>query len=138
MRTIYLGRDSQYECKVSDEDYDYLIQWCWSFKRSSKKYGYSIYARRGGSVGNHRSGDYRHKTIQMHWVVMARKGEPSPPTPEHTVDHKDGDTLNNQRDNLCWATKKEQTANRRRRNGTGNPLRADPSALQGRDVPVDF
>lgn len=140
MRIIYLGKHNQYECRVSEEDYDYLIRWCWSFKRSSRKYTQLVYARRGGSIGNHRKGDRRHKTILMHHEIMARKGEPDPPTPEHTVDHRDGDTLNNERDNLMWATKKEQAANRRRRNGKRNPTQAgepDPPALQGRAVPGD-
>lgn len=34
-----------------------------------------------------------------------------PPTPNHTVHHKDGNCLNDDLSNLCWATKVEQGRN---------------------------
>jgi hypothetical protein len=102
MRTITCGRSRQFVTYVSDEDYDYLQQWLWTFAVSHKG-GELIYIRR--SV---RSGD-SNVTILMHRVVLERALGP-PPTRRHTGHHGDGDALNNQRPNLTWRTPKEQMA----------------------------
>lgn len=55
------------------------------------------------------------KRIAVHahrLVALAFHGEP--PTPEHEVAHGDGDGLNNRPDNLRWATRKENAADRRK------------------------
>jgi len=46
VRIIYVGSLNQYETLVDDCDYDFLIQWRWTFKRSSHRYDDRIYARR--------------------------------------------------------------------------------------------
>jgi hypothetical protein len=106
MRTIIIGRSRHYETQVSDEDYDYLTQWPWTFAVSHPKGGL-VYARRSIRVG----GD--NITILMHRVVLERAGLVRP-SPAHTADHDDGNSLNNQRGNLRWATGPEQAMNRRR------------------------
>lgn len=63
-----------------------------------------------------KSGEY--KTIQHlnvvykihNLVCLLFNGEK--PSTTHTVDHKDRNSLNNCSENLCWATKKEQSNNR--------------------------
>jgi hypothetical protein len=49
--------------------------------------------------------------IQVHYLICSAFCGPQP-SPEHTVDHKDGDTINNCIDNLRWADKIEQSTNR--------------------------
>jgi hypothetical protein len=50
--------------------------------------------------------------IYVH-VIVAKTFLGPPPTQEHTVDHIDGDGTNNDISNLRWATKSEQSLNRR-------------------------
>jgi hypothetical protein len=45
------------------------------------------------------------------YVVIAHTFIGPPPSPVHTVDHKDGDSLNNHLTNLRWATKEQQARN---------------------------
>ena len=63
-------------------------------------------------------------TRRIHDLVLRAFVGP-PPSPLHTVDHKDRDRSNNHLSNLRWATKKEQIANRGRRVrhvDTGRPV----------------
>lgn len=108
MPTIYLGKGNQYSTEVSDEDYQYLMQWKWNYKISRCKNGRKVYARRGG--GRFADGRIR-PTILMHNVVLERARGPKP-SDVHTGDHGDRDSLNNRRENLNWATPSEQGKNR--------------------------
>lgn len=75
---------------VDDADYDYLMQWKWNAGRVNKAW----YAQRrlpGPKKG-------KQKYIRMHVQLM------NPPA-GLTVDHEDGDGLNNQRYNLRIATR---------------------------------
>lgn len=105
MRTIICGKSRQYVTSISDEDYAYLTQWLWTFAVSHRGGGL-IYIRRSIRVG-----DYN-KTILMHRVILER-AVGAPPSDRHTCDHLDGDTFNNQRYNLEWATHSEQMRRRR-------------------------
>jgi hypothetical protein len=58
------------------------------------------------------SGDFRGR--YLHQVIMG-----SPPTAGLTVDHIDGNGLNNTARNLRWASPREQATNRRPRQRTG-------------------
>lgn len=97
------GPDGWLEALVSPEDRDYLSQWSWGWKRSR---GGLIYARRNFRWAGGQS------SIYMHYEVMARKGKHKPPTPRHTVDHMNRNTLDNTRPNLDWATPEEQEMNK--------------------------
>jgi hypothetical protein len=92
---------------VSDEDYDYLMQWLWTFAVSHPK-GSLIYARRSIRVED------RNITVLMHRVVIVERMGLERPSEDHTVDHDDGGSLNNQRENLFWRTGREQMFTRRR------------------------
>jgi hypothetical protein len=101
-REIPLSRG--FVARVSPEDYDLLAgmgKWCAKVKRSG------VYA-----VRKHRFPE-GWREVQMHRVVM---GEP-----EGFVDHRNGDGLNNLRDNLRPATPVENMQNSRlsRRNKSG-------------------
>lgn len=75
--------------KVDDEDYDFLMQWKWYAGFTGKDY----YAQRKETVEN---GGQR--TVWMHKVILGISES------DLVGDHKDHDTLNNQKSNLRKAT----------------------------------
>jgi hypothetical protein len=111
-RTITVGARTQYVVKVAPEDYDFLMQWTWTYAVSHKGGGL-VYARR--SV---RDGD-RNVTILMHRVIIVERMGEERPSARHFVDHENGDSLDNQRVNgrgrqqLRWLTAQENMANQR-------------------------
>lgn len=122
MHLIFLGRQAQYETKVSDRDYEFLIGFRWSFAVSHPAGGL-VYARRSVWVPNANINE----TVLMHHVVLARRAAEGDltavrPSLKHTSHHKDGDSLNNQRRNLCWATHAEQMERANRRGVRAVPL----------------
>lgn len=79
---------------VDDEDYEYLMQWKWS--AHSSKHGYAM---RGEHIGNR-----KYEYFLMHRVLIeAKKGE--------CVDHINGDTRDNRKENLRIATKQQNSMN---------------------------
>jgi hypothetical protein len=86
--------------QVDDADYDRLTvcKWC------ANKIKGRFYA-----VRNSRKSEGKRRTILMHCVIMGKKH----------IDHKDGDGLNNKRQNLRPSTHSENAANRgKNRNNT--------------------
>lgn len=75
---------------VDDADFKWLIQWKWYAKPSA----YIIYACRSCRNNGHPI------TIRMHRFIMSCPADME-------VDHKDGDSLNNQRSNLEIVKKSE-------------------------------
>lgn len=92
MKKILLS--SGYETLVSDEDY---------IKYGSLKWSVGLFG--GGKYPYAIRTDVNNKTIYLHRLIMdAPKCK--------VVDHKDGDTLNNQRINLRICTQGQNTLNR--------------------------
>lgn len=87
---------------VDDEDYNYLIKFSW----------YSVFRPNTIHVATQQI--ELNKTIYIHQILL----------PAHdlklTPDHKDGNGLNNQKDNLRLATKSQQAANTQKRNILGS------------------
>lgn len=82
--------------KVDDADYDMLNMYSWSMAKSKKLY----YA-----VRTIRYQDGKRKIVLMHRLIMD--------TPHGMdCDHKDGDGLNNQRDNLRNCTRSQNSQNK--------------------------
>ena len=79
---------------VDDEDFEILSHHKWY----AAKGGNTFYATRNITV------DGKRKTIRMQWEVMGGK----------SIDHIDGDGLNNTRSNLRFCTQGENTMNRRK------------------------
>lgn len=104
---ILSDRFPEYIATVDDEDYDYLIQWRWTFKRSQWKVGGIVYACRNTWTGNIKFGTQRRVKLMLHNVVLERAGVLRP-SPDHTVHHINSKTLDNRRANLVWANKSEQ------------------------------
>jgi hypothetical protein len=111
--TIIVGARTQYVVKVSLEDVDFLLQWPWTYAVSHPRHGGLVYARR--SV---REGD-RNVTLLMHRVIIIERMGLQRPSDKHFVDHDNGDSLDNRRENdagrpqLRWLTAKENMANQR-------------------------
>jgi len=111
--TIIVGARTQYVVKVSFEDYDFLMQWPWTFAVSHPRHGGLVYARRSLREGDH------NVTVLMHRVIITERMGLARPSEKHFVDHENGDSLDNRRVNdrglqqLRWLTNKENMANRR-------------------------
>jgi hypothetical protein len=126
---ISLGLRGDHEAIVDADDYAFLTQWRWSYKTSSWAYGHKPYAKR--SVRR----DGKVTSVYMATVVLVElKGEPQP-SPSHTVDHRNGNSLDNTRDNLRWATKSEQSANQRKRITQKERVRRDAAEAGVDEVP---
>jgi hypothetical protein len=85
---------------VDDADYPWLIKYRWyaAFDKPTNKY----YARRHLAVRVN-----KYKKIRMHREIMGVVD------PKIQVDHKNGDTLDNRRENLRIATSAQNNANHR-------------------------
>jgi len=80
-----------YVTEVSKKDYVYLIRFKWNARNCRGR----IYACR-----NVRLGKKKFKTIYMHREIMQ-------PLPTMEIDHVDGNSLNNKRNNLEIVTRQE-------------------------------
>jgi hypothetical protein len=111
--TIIVGCRTQYVCKVSWEDLDFLMQWPWTYAVSHPRHGGLVYARRSVCEGG------RNVTVLMHRVIITERMGLPRPSDKHFTDHENGDSLDNRRENdrglqqLRWLTNKENMANRR-------------------------
>lgn len=106
-RRVYLSpTDDTIFCLVSPEDYNWVTQWRWQFtwdKHKRKKYA----TRSTTLPGRKRVKIYLHKEI------LKRSGKVQPSPKHHIGDHMDGDSLNDTRGNLEWATGSMNAKNRR-------------------------
>ena len=89
------------ETRVSQEDFAFLSQWKWFAHKDRSGCFYAVRNRRVDDESDR-------KQIIMHRVIAARIGLDL----AHTIDHMDGDGLNNIRSNLRSATKAQNSRNR--------------------------
>lgn len=85
---------------VDDKDYDRLSEYSWNATVCSNG---AVYAARTVRLGA------KKKNIRMHRVILGIV------SPKVEVDHKDGNTLNNQRRNLRLCSHKQNMANMKKR-----------------------
>lgn len=91
---------------VSDCDYDWLMQWSWQAAHYRRKSGDLWYAVRTAWSGSRSKGTRRSKGLKMHREIAMRAGKVS-----KLYDHKDGNGLNNQRENIRPCTHSQNSAN---------------------------
>lgn len=103
MKTIRLTKG--YVAKVDDEDFDRLSRWSWSAKISRSGNVYALTVRTTKKIQEH---------FQMHRVIIDCPDDMQ-------VDHINGDTLDNRRENLRICTQAQNLWNRgkSRRNTSG-------------------
>ena len=87
---------------VDDADYEYLSQWKWTYSNV----GAAGYATRSQPHLN-KDGKIVRKTIYMHSEIVEKK------ISTNVVDHKNGKTLDNRRENLREATQAQNLWNRK-------------------------
>ena len=108
-RLIYLcDRDDSKFVTVSAEDYDWLMQWKWSWRHNST--GKKLYATRNTRIHGQQVAFYMH-------VEIMKRVRPRPSSISYMVDHIDRDSRNNVRENLRWASPKLNAQNRSWNNG---------------------
>ena len=90
---------------VDDEDYDYLMQWKWQGKKW--KNDNTIYAAR--TV--HKSKKFN--ITKDSWTSIHRTVMKCTPFDGVIIDHKDGNGLNNQKNNLRFCTQTQNQRNRK-------------------------
>src|SRR5690348_9141568 len=101
MKTIALTHGL--EAKVDDEDFERLSQFKWYAAKNKHLW----YARRGVYIG-----DGEMRMLGMHRFIMNA-------VPGQVVDHRDGNTLNNQKSNLRFCTYTQNNVNKiPKRNGS--------------------
>lgn len=95
MKTIDLTQGQK--ALVDDEDFEWLSQWKWSAAKQGSDKWRAMRTVKNGS---------RQRVIRMHRLIMnAKTGQ--------TVDHINGNPLDNRRANLRFATQQQQMINRR-------------------------
>lgn len=106
MRKILImsERHGSKEILVDDEDYEWLSSFNWYIVNHK----HTFYAR------VHQTIDGKHTKVYMHRMILGLKGR-------HEIgDHKDGNGLNNQRNNIRKCTQSQNQKNRKpRKSGTG-------------------
>lgn len=103
---IYGDERAQTWAVVSEEDYQWAIQWRWNWSR--KRNG--LYLRRTVHVYEN-GARVRTETIYLHTEIMKRTGIEPKSSKHRIVDHRDGDPTNNKRTNLRWTNHSENTRN---------------------------
>lgn len=100
MKTIALTQG--FHAIVDDDDFEELSCFKWHATRSKQNY----YARRGIWNG------HKMFMVSMHRIIMKAN-------PGQVIDHRDGDTFNNQKSNLRFCTYSQNNANKiPKRNGS--------------------
>ena len=107
----YIELSKGYKAIVDDSDFEMLSGFAW----------HVVLTRNPGRIYASHSQWYpeikKLKQISMHRMILGMS------TPNTPIDHADGNGLNNQRANLRWATRTQNSANRRKQknNTSGYP-----------------
>lgn len=105
-RPIFLDNAAELFCVVDAEDYVWAGQWRWSATPNST--GLKFYATRSTRLEGRTGPQVR---VYLHKEILLRaKG--GPPHRRYVIgDHLNGQSLNNRRVNLRWATRSQNARN---------------------------
>lgn len=103
---VWLDREADLFVIVDLIDYNWMSEWMWYKKKSQRTAGHRVkwYAYRTGRQCGVRV------SLYLHVLITARAWGPRPST-RHVSDHRNGQSLDCRRDNLHWATRKQNRAN---------------------------
>jgi hypothetical protein len=109
MQECQIWLDDTKYCVVDAVDYEWAKQWRWQATPNSR--GLKFYATRMTRA----PGTRKNIKVYLHKEILKRSGK-RPRTVHHTIgDHDDGDSLNNRRSNLWWATLRMNNNHHRRK-----------------------
>lgn len=106
---MYAGEFADFECLIDETDYLFFTRWLWQPKIN--KCG-KVYFRRAEGVYNLLGGRNYVRTVYLHLEILNRAIGPHPTKRRCIGDHINGNSLDNRRHNLRWATKLENNRNR--------------------------
>ncbi len=104
---IWLDPENGIFCVVDEVDFQWALQWAWSATPNSTRLKW--YATRSTRL---RGSDGPQVKVYLHKEILLRHAGPAPSEKHIIGDHLDGDSLNDRRGNLRWATPKENRHNR--------------------------
>lgn len=123
-RRIILSTKRHLWCLVDSEDYDWVMQWNWNYAWHVNS-PWKLYAKR--NVGPYRTPLYLHRALMLR--TPSRKNVPM------VVDHFNGQSLDNRRQNLRWASYSENSLNRVPRSRVPKMRDIERGCIASVDVP---
>lgn len=109
-RVIWIDPDNGIFTLVDDEDYAWAVKYAWHFTYNSTKA--KMYATRNTRLHGRHGPQCK---VYMHKEILAKcPPETHPRLPQQIIgDHINGNSLDNRRANIRWATPSENSSNRR-------------------------